>query len=189
MPTLATAPRARQRAIAADEARREERRRARDARQLAQPNAQVRATHRRLRTALWHYVWRGDKATLLTAPLIYSLALPFVILDLWVAVYQAVCFRAWGIRRVRRRSYFAIDRHKLAYLNAVEKVHCLFCSYVNGLIGYVGEVAARTEQYWCPIRHARRMRKPQERHLLFAGYGDAAAYRRDLPRLRNALKK
>ena len=100
-----------------------------------------------------------------------------------------MCFRAWGIRRVRRRSYFAIDRHKLAYLNAVEKVHCLFCSYVNGLIGYVGEVAARTEQYWCPIRHARRTTKLHERHSLFAGYGDAAAYRRDLPRLRDALKK
>ena len=87
MPTLATAPRAVRRAIAADEARREDRRRVRDARQLAQRNAKVRAAHRRLRTGLWHYVWRADIPTLLTAPLIYLLARPFVMLDLWVALY------------------------------------------------------------------------------------------------------
>ena len=146
----ATAPRALRRAIAADQAQRGARRHLRTLRQLAQRNAEVRAGHRRLRTGLWPYLYRAELATLLTAPIIYSVAVPFVMLDAWVWIYQAVCFRAWGIRPVRRRAYFAIDRHKLAYLNTFEKFNCLFCSYANGLIAYVREVAARTEQYLVP---------------------------------------
>lgn len=185
----ATAPRALRRAIAVDEARHDARRQSRAARQLAQRNAEVRAGHRRLRTGLWPYFWRAGLATLLTAPVIYSLAVPFALLDAWVWIYQAVCFRAWGIAPVRRRSYFAIDRHKLAYLNAFEKFNCVFCSYANGVIAYVREVAARTEQYWCPIRHARRTRRPHQHYDAFVEYGAAAAYRRQLPQLRAALKE
>lgn len=156
---------------------------------MAQRDAKVRAAHRRFRTGLWPSFWRGDIPTLLTAPVVYSLAVPFALLDAWVWLYQATCFRAWGIAPVRRRAYFAIDRHKLAYLNVVEKLNCLFCSYANGLIGYVREVAARTEQYWCPIHHARRIRHPHDRYAAFAPYGDAAAYQHRLPRLRGLLKK
>ena len=47
--------------------------------------------------------------TLLTAPVIYSLFLPFVLLDLWVSVYQWICFPIYGIPRVRRGDYIAID--------------------------------------------------------------------------------
>jgi len=185
----ATAPRALRRANAADQAPHDARRQSRAARQLAQRNAEVRAGHRRLRTGLWHYLSRAELATLVTSPVIYSVVVPFVVLDAWVWVYQAVCFRAWGIRPVRRRAYFAIDRHKLAYLNAFEKVNCLFCSYANGVIACVREVAARTEQYWCPIRHARRIRQPHPYYDAFLDYGDAAAYRRQLPRLRGSLKE
>ena len=158
-------------------------------RRRAQRNAMVRTGHRRFRTGLWRYLWRGDLPTLLTAPVIYTVAVPFVVLDAWVTVYQAICFRAWDIVRVRRRDYFAIDRHKLAYLNGVEKLNCMFCSYANGLIGYVREVAARTEQYWCPIHHARRVQHPHERYKTFTAYGDPVAYRRGLTRLRDALRK
>ena len=73
-----------------------------------------------------------------------------MLLDLWVTLYQSICFPIYGMARVPRRQYFAIDRHKLAYLNGIEKVHCTFCSYANGLIAYVREVAARTEQYLVP---------------------------------------
>ncbi|MBY0493403.1 MAG: hypothetical protein K2Y23_04255 [Cyanobacteria bacterium] len=149
----------------------------------------MRADHRRLRTGLWRYITRGGVTTLLSAPVIYSTIVPFVILDAWVSIYQAICFRAWALRRVRRRHYFVLDRHKLAYLNGLEKVNCLYCSYANGLIAYVREVAARTEQYWCPIRHARRVREPHGRYQAFAPYGDPVAYRADLPSLRAALKR
>jgi hypothetical protein len=165
------------------------RRQARRLRRGALHDRALRAKHRRSRHGIWRYVLGGDFATLLSAPVIYSTIVPFVLLDAWVSLYQAVCFRLWGLRRVRRRHYFAIDRHKLAYLNGIEKANCLFCSYANGLIAYVREVAARTEQYWCPIRHARHTRHAHERSGRFASYGDPDAYRERLPVLRAALRK
>ena len=138
---------------------------------------------------VWRYVWSGSVASLLTAPLIYSLLLPFVLLDVWVMLYQAICFRAWGLRAVRRGDYITIDRHRLPYLNGLEKINCLFCSYANGLLAYVHEVASRTEQYWCPIKHGRRVRGAHDRYAAFAPYGDARAYRDRLPFYRAALKR
>jgi hypothetical protein len=66
---------------------------------------------------------------------------------------------------------------------------CAFCSYANGLIAYVREVAARTELYWCPIKHARTMVAPHHRYQFFFDYGDAAGYRRNLTTLRRTLHK
>jgi hypothetical protein len=43
----------------------------------------------------------------------------------------------------------------MAYLNPVERVHCLYRSYANGVIAFGREIAARTEQYWCPIKNSR----------------------------------
>jgi hypothetical protein len=120
---------------------------------------------------------------------VYSVLLPFVILDLWVTVYQAICFRAWGVKLVRRRDFFVVDRHKLPYLNGLEKLNCLYCTYANGLIAYVREIAARTEQYWCPIRHARRLRDTHARYDLFVPYGDAASYRFRLDSLRRMIQR
>ena len=148
-----------------------------------------RSRDREHRVGLWRYVASGDIATLVTAPLVYSPLVAFVLMDGWISVYQAICFRAWGIRRVRRRDYFAIDRHKLAYLNAIERINCLYCSYANGVIGYVREIAARTEQYWCPIRHARRLRHAHGRYPHFAPYGDGRRYRDRLPLFRASLKR
>jgi len=90
--------------------------------------------------------------------------------------------------RVRRRRYVVIDRHTLAYLNGIEKVNCVYCGYANGVIAYVREIAARTEQYWCPIRHARHIPAPHARYPLFFDYGDAKAYRHDLPKMRRTLR-
>jgi hypothetical protein len=151
--------------------------------------ATIRALQRQQRIGLWQYISRADAATALTAPLTYSVLLPFAVLDLWVTIYQAVCFRAWGVKRVRRRDFFAIDRHKLPYLNALEKVNCLYCSYANGVIAYVREIAARTEQYWCPIRHAQGVRGSHERYDLFVPYGDAASYRTRLNGLRRLIQR
>ncbi|HSJ42601.1 MAG TPA: hypothetical protein VK955_16350 [Xanthobacteraceae bacterium] len=149
---------------------------------------ELRAAHRRLRQSIPAYVREGHLPSLLTAPVIYSLLIPFLVLDLWVTMYQWVCFPIYGIARVPRRRYFAVDRHKLAYLNVIEKANCTFCSYANGLIAYVREVAARTEQYWCPIKHARSIPVPHSRYHLFFDYGDAERYRRDLKPLREALR-
>jgi hypothetical protein len=37
---------------------------------------------------------------------------------------------------------------------AIEKINCAYCSYANGAIASVREMASRTEIYWCPIKHA-----------------------------------
>ena len=150
---------------------------------------ELRQAHRRLRQSIPAYIREGSVLSLLTAPIIYSLIVPLVLLDLWVTVYQLVCFPIYGIARVRRRAYFVIDRHRLAYLNGIEKINCTFCSYANGLIAYVREVAARTEQYWCPIKHARAIRTPHERYHLFLDFGDAHGYRRELTPLRHTLRR
>jgi hypothetical protein len=147
-----------------------------------------RQAHRRLRQSIPAYIRDSNVLSLVTAPVIYSLILPFVLLDLWVTIYQWVCFPIYGVARVPRRAYFVIDRHKLAYLNGIEKINCTFCSYANGLIAYVREVAARTEQYWCPIKHARTIPTPHGRYHLFFDYADAESYRRRLPTLRRALR-
>ena len=140
-----------------------------------------------LRTGLVSYVLSGSARTLLSTPLVYSLILPLALLDAWVTLYQSICFRAWGIARVRRRPFFVIDRHTLGYLNALEKVNCSFCSYANGVFAYAREVGARTEQYWCPIKHARRPKRVHRRYERFFAFGDDAAYHTQLSRTRQAL--
>ena len=62
-------------------------------------------------------------------------------------------------------------------LNVIEKLNCLYCSYFNGLMGYISEIAARTEQYWCPIRHASRLKSIHSRYQNFVEYGDSGTYR------------
>jgi hypothetical protein len=149
---------------------------------------EIRAAQLRLRQGIVEYVVEGGVLPPLTAPIIYSLLLPIAVLDLWVTTFQWLCFPIYGIAHVPRGQYFVVDRHKLAYLNGIEKVHCVFCTYANGVIAYVREVAARTEQYWCPIKHARTVRGPHARYHLFFEYGDGEGYRRRLPALRGTLK-
>ena len=123
----------------------------------------------------------------LVLPLIYSLLLPFALLDLWVQAYQAICFRLLDLRRVRRRDYFVVDRPLLPYLNPIQKANCAYCGYVNGLVAFTREVAGRTEQYWCPIKHKGRSRIQHRRQRRFAPYDDAASFARLLPQLRQEL--
>lgn len=146
------------------------------------------AAHRRLRQGIVRWVREGSIGSLLTAPLVYSLILPLAVLDAWVTVYQRICFPIYGIPRVARRSFFALDRHRLHYLNGIEKVNCTYCSYGLGVIAYVREVAARTEQYWCPIKHATTIPTPHARYHLFFDYGDGESYRRDLPAIRTRFE-
>ena len=95
-----------------------------------------------------------------------------------MTLYQAICFPVYGLAKVRRADHLVFDRHHLPYLNALEKLTCAYCSYANGLISYVREIAARTEAYWCPIKHARRMVMTHAHYADFADFGDAEAYRR-----------
>jgi len=126
---------------------------------------------------------------LVAAPFIYGLIFPLAALDLFATVYQAVAFRLWDIPRVSRRDYVILDRHRLAYLNWVRKLNCLYCGYANGVLAYVTQIARRTEQYWCPIKHAVRIRNVDSRYLDFADYGDADNIEEEFRRQRAALRK
>lgn len=148
----------------------------------------VRAAHERLQQRIPRFLRESSIPNLLTAPVIYSLFVPIAVLDAWTSIYQAVCFRAYGIARVRRADYVVIDRQHLAYLNPIERLNCVFCGYANGVLAFVREVAGRTEQYWCPIRHAHRVRAPHTHYRRFVDYGDAEGYQRRLLPLRDALK-
>ncbi len=149
---------------------------------------EVLARHRQLRMGLLRYLASAPLRHYLSAPIIYGMAPVLVLLDLAVSLYQWTCFPLYRIARVRRRDYFAFDREHLAYLNAIEKINCAYCAYGNGLVAYVREVVARTEQYWCPIKHARRLPGEHERYADFADFGDADAYPAELERLRRALR-
>ncbi|HZR26669.1 MAG TPA: hypothetical protein VFA59_23950 [Vicinamibacterales bacterium] len=148
----------------------------------------VHLAHQRLKQGVPRFLRESSIANLLTAPVIYSLVVPIALLDFWISLYQAICFRAYGIARVQRSKYVVIDRQHLAYLNAIEKLNCMYCGYANGVFAYVREIAARTEQYWCPIRHAARVRGPHEHYRHFLDYGDAEGYRRRLIPLRHELE-
>src|SRR3984957_11900818 len=90
-------------------------------------------------TRVWPYMRDARLAVLLSVPIIYACAIPFIALDLMVTVYQSICFPIYRIPRVRRADYLIFDRGRLAYLNAVEKDNCVFCSYAKGLVAYVTE--------------------------------------------------
>ncbi len=144
---------------------------------------------RRFKIGLVEYLRRAELRNIVTAPVIYGMVVPLLLVDLAVTLYQTLCFPLYRIEKVRRRDFMAFDRRHLAYLNAIEKFHCSYCSYANGLAAYVREIIARTEQYWCPIRHARRLLQAHSHYGQFVDYGDAEAYRKELNALRKALQR
>jgi len=149
---------------------------------------EIKREHQRLKTSLARYVLQSRVLAILTAPFIYAVIIPFVLLDLFVTVYQTVCFPVYGIPKARRRDYVAIDRNQLRYLNALEGINCMYCSYGNGVLAYAVEIAGRTEQHWCPIKHARRVKNAHDRYKNFLPYGDARAYREEIEKVRNDFK-
>ena len=144
----------------------------------------MRALQREYKTGLWRYVRNAPITFILSAPVIYGMILPLLLLDISITLYQHICFRIYRIPRVRRGDYLTIDRHHLAYLNAIEKLNCVYCGYGNGLIEYAREITARTEQYWCPIKHARRTLDQHARMQKFFDYGDAEEYKQNLEVIR-----
>tara|TARA_R110002073_G_scaffold3282_9_gene22160 strand:- start:11 stop:631 length:621 start_codon:yes stop_codon:yes gene_type:complete len=141
-----------------------------------------------LKLGLRRYLIDSGVLTILTAPFIYAVAIPVFLLDLVASLYQAVCFRVYEVKQVKRRDYVVFDRHRLPYLNLIQKVNCFYCSYANGVIAYVHEIASRTEQYWCPIKHAARLQGTHRRYGEFLEYGDVGDYPNSLEAQRNRLR-
>jgi hypothetical protein len=144
--------------------------------------------HREIKTRASRYLIDANPLMILTAPVIYSLIVPVALLDLWGMAYQTICFPVYRIPKVRRRDYLVFDRHHLAYLNIIEKINCAYCSYANGAIAFAREVASRTEVYWCPIKHARRVLGPHPYYQGFADFGDADGFRAKLAQMKDGVK-
>jgi len=126
----------------------------------------------------------ASSLNILTAPFICYCLIPAVFLDVVVSLYQAVCFTVYGISRVARKEYIIIDRYSLNYLNTIGKLNCIFCGYFNGVIAYVQEIAARTEQYWCPVKHARKRAKTHAHYHKSVEYGGTESYKNKLAEMR-----
>ena len=148
---------------------------------------EVLAQQQRFKMGLLPYLLSSEIKNLLSAPLIYAVFFPMVVLDLFVWVYQWVCFPLYGLARVKRADYFVFDRVHLGYLNLIEKINCAYCSYGNGLMAYATEVVGQTEQYRCPIKHARKVLNAHPYYMGFVDFGDAQAYRDELGHLREQL--
>ncbi len=142
------------------------------------------AAQQALKKDLYHYFLDSSLLFILTSPIIYALILPLMMLDLFMTIYQAICFPMYRINKVSRGDYLIIDRQQLAYLNIIEKVNCIYCGYASGLLSYGLEIASRTESFWCPIKHAKKIKDPHSRYHSFAEYGDAEGYRELLQQVR-----
>lgn len=138
------------------------------------------AQHRLLRMKILRFLRESKILFILTAPVIYSVIIPLALLDLFVTVYQHICFRVYGIPRVVRGEYVVMDRKYLAYLNWIEKLNCVYCEYGGGVLAYAREIASVTEQFWCPIKHARKVKGAHERYYDFIEYGDTQDFRTKL---------
>ena len=149
----------------------------------------LRRAQKRLKQSIPSYLLESRPLNLLAAPVVYSMIVPIALLDAWISFYQWICFPLFGIRKVPRWEYIVVDRHKLAYLNGIEKLNCAYCGYANGVFAYAREITGRTETYWCPIKHSTRTRDAHHYYGDFAVYGDAPGYKRRLPALRRSLKK
>ena len=112
--------------------------------------------HRKVRVSILRWLKDSGLRNVMSAPFIYSMILPFAFLDLFVTMYQGVCFPLYCMPTVSRARYIVMDRRNLSYLNAIERLNCVYCGYVNGLVGYVREISARTEQYFAVRRPRRR---------------------------------
>jgi hypothetical protein len=140
--------------------------------------------HKTLVTRIHTYLLNASFLNILTAPIIWFCFLPAVFMDLVVTIYQALYFPIYNIPKVDRSEHIIIDRHDLEYLNTFEKINCVYCGYFTGMLSYVQEIAARTEQYWCPIKHARKIKTIHSRYKNFFEYGDGDRYRKDVEKLR-----
>jgi hypothetical protein len=149
----------------------------------------IKEAHLKLKTNFFRWLVTNRPQNLITGPIIYAMIIPLLITDLFITFYQLSCFPIYGIKKVRRGDYIIFDRQQLSYLNFIEKFHCTYCAYGSGMIAYISEIVARTEQYFCPIKHARKILGTHTRYDRFLDYGDAKDYEQRLEQYRQALNK
>jgi hypothetical protein len=147
----------------------------------------VRDAHQRVKQGVFRWFLTVRPQNYLTMPVIYAMGAPLILFDLCVSVYQLVCFPVYRIARVKHADYMLFDHQKLEYLNIIEKIHCIYCSYAVGVMGYAQEITARTEQYFCPIKHAHKVLGAHRRYKNYLDYGEADDFHRKLEAFRSEL--
>ncbi|HAF01913.1 MAG TPA: hypothetical protein DCO68_08375 [Methylophilaceae bacterium] len=148
----------------------------------------IKQTHLKFKRSFFRWL-ASRPQNLITGPIIYAMIIPLVITDLFISFYQLTCFPIYGIKKVRRSDYIVFDRQHLDYINFIEKFHCTYCAYGSGMITYISEIVARTEQYFCPIKHARKIVGSHARYARFLEFGEAENYQAKLEEYREALGK
>lgn len=129
--------------------------------------------HKEMAINFWQYIRQTRPRHIIGIPIIYSMIFPITILDIMITFYQYTFFPLFQMKTVKRKNYIVIDRHFLGYLNPLEKIHCAYCGYFNGVISYAREVAGRTEYRFCPIKHATTASSFHRHYTSFVDYGDA----------------
>jgi len=147
----------------------------------------IKEAHRKLKMGFFRWLVTNRPLNLVTGPIIYSMVIPLAMTDLCVSFYQATCFPIYGIDKVKRGDFIVLDRGNLEYLNFFQKLHCNYCAYGAGLIAYIGEIVSRTEQYFCPIKHARKIVGLHARYGDFLEFGEADEFDKKLEQFRQAL--
>jgi hypothetical protein len=71
---------------------------------------EARQLHAQARTSLRRYLFNARPLVVLSAPFIYALMVPLLLVHACVAIYQAICFPIYGIEKVRRADYMVFDR-------------------------------------------------------------------------------
>ena len=100
----------------------------------------------------------------------------FIAFDLLMYPLLFVAFWATGIEMPSRKAHIqVIDRSKLQYLSSREKLGCMYCGYVNGIMEFYKEATNAAEKHWCAIIHeSKKGFVPQEHQIKndFAKFGD-----------------
>ena len=117
---------------------------------------------------------------IIVIPLVSSLIIPLIILDIWMEIYHRICFPLCRMPYVKRKNYIKlIDRAKLQYLNWLQKIYCMYCGYGNGVIRYWARIVGDTERYWCGIQHKEEPYFAIPKHQMnFSKYGDEADFKK-----------
>lgn len=134
---------------------------------------EARIANKRQKKSVFQSIFTAQVREILSIPFIYSMIIPAIFLDLFLIIYQNTAIRLYWIPLVKRSDYIVFDRKHLDYLNWIQKINCLYCSYVNWLFSYAVEVWWRTEKYWCPIKSASKIKWWHYWQQHFADYWDA----------------
>ncbi len=139
--------------------------------------------------SVFESVFSARVREVLSAPFIYAMIVPAIILDIFLFIYQQTAIRLYKIPLVKRSDYIIFDRKQLDYLNLIQKINCLYCSYVNWLFSYAVEIAWRTEKYWCPIKSASKKKWWHDWEEYFADYWDPEAFIKAMGSIEEFKKK